>query len=486
MFSEIKKYFSLVAIFIFASVLRFWYLGAQSLWIDEGFTINAAQGILKYGYPLLDSMQVYAGHQLNTYITALSMWSFDFDPFSPFSARLPAVIFGIFTVFTVYFVTFKFYKNRWLAFFAAFITAFSYWEIAWSRQARGYTAVQFFILLSIWFYWLWLENKKIKYLICAGLTFFAAYFSHAVAVIFLPAYFLSFVCYIILYREKKFPFRHLVVLFLFAVFLIFWTGLYQRILNVQTYDYSGAYFDFILKTIGVFSVGSLIGIAIGLMKKKTFWRTVFLANFLIFPFIAVVFYSKLGHHRYLFPLFVLMIILTVGILEFIWEKRLAKFIAPIILLVIAYPALNFAPKDFYKLEPRSPQPDFKTAYEIIAADKNENKIVLSDQAHMTKIYLGEPGYWLPISLTGRKSEIKEKIIETKNDRVEYYAAAKVLDNNVELIELIEKNSGYIIIDGLGSVRIAEELMSTIISHPRVKLLYRSGAEKNDEISLYRF
>lgn len=53
----------ILGIFIFwGGFLRLHNLGVQSLWIDEGYTINAAQGVLDHGYPILDSGLSYRAH----------------------------------------------------------------------------------------------------------------------------------------------------------------------------------------------------------------------------------------------------------------------------------------------------------------------------------------------------------------------------------------------------------------------------------------
>lgn len=482
-----KKYIPIGILLIAAAILRFWHLGAQSLWIDEGFTINAAQGILKYGYPLLDSMQLYTGHIFHNYLTAGSMGLLGFDAFSPVSARIPAAIFGVLAVAAMYFVTFRLYKNRWLAFLAAFITVFLYWEIAWSRQVRGYIDVQFFILLSIYFYWTWLKTKRLSSLCLAGLTFVAAYLSHNIAAIFLPGYLLSFMCYWFLYREKKFPRYQLIALVVIGIAVLIITKLPTKLPSMTFYKYFSSYSDFLFTTIGFFSIGSLVGFALGVSSKKTFWRTIFLGNFLFFPFIIVAFYSTLGHHRYIFPLYVLMILMTIGILDFVWQKnfgikklifRKAKniiFVA--IFIALAFSTLTFIPRDLYELEPGSPQPDFKTVYQMIKNDPNPDKVILSSHAHMTKIYLDETGYWLPASLTGKK--LKPMVVDR-------YVGAPIMDDPEKFAELIGGQSGYIVLDVIGRYRLDEKLYSVISSHPKVELIYSSGGNKTNEIWLYKF
>src|SRR3989338_5633022 len=78
----------ILALIGYGLFLRVYGLGEQSLWIDEGYTINASQAILERGIPQLDSGKMYSGWMLSTYMTAGAMKVFGFDPFSPWSARI--------------------------------------------------------------------------------------------------------------------------------------------------------------------------------------------------------------------------------------------------------------------------------------------------------------------------------------------------------------------------------------------------------------
>ena len=93
--------------------LRLVDLGFQSLWIDEGFSINAAQAIIAHGYPILNSGKIYTSSPLNTTIIAGAIKIFGLDPFNPWTARLPSVAFGIGVVALVYFFTRHIFQNKY-------------------------------------------------------------------------------------------------------------------------------------------------------------------------------------------------------------------------------------------------------------------------------------------------------------------------------------------------------------------------------------
>ena len=136
--------FSLIVLIIIGFILRFYKLNIQSLWIDEGFSINAATQTLKYFYPKLESGFVYSGSLLNTYLIAFFIKIFKDLIFAP---RLVSVIFGILSIIVTFYFGKEIY-NKKIGLIAALFVTFSSIEIAWSRQARMYAQFQFFYLLS--------------------------------------------------------------------------------------------------------------------------------------------------------------------------------------------------------------------------------------------------------------------------------------------------------------------------------------------------
>ena len=76
---------------------------------------------------------------------------------------MPAVFFGTGLIIAVFFFVRSVFKDEYLALAVAFIMTFSEWMIAWSRQARGYAALIFFLILLVFFLWRFLETSKKKY-----------------------------------------------------------------------------------------------------------------------------------------------------------------------------------------------------------------------------------------------------------------------------------------------------------------------------------
>lgn len=99
---------------------------------------------------------------------------------------------------------------------------------------------------------------------------------------------------------------------------------------------------------------------------------------------------------------------------------------------------------------------------------------------MTKIYLGDPGYWLPVSLTGRSNEIADKTI----NGTDYYTGAPKVNSPEEFRNLIETRRGYVILDAMARARVGTEYLNAL-KNPRVTLVFKKATE-TDLIELYHF
>jgi len=89
---------------------------------------------------------------------------------------------------------------------------------------------------------------------------------------------------------------------------------------------------------------------------------------------------------------------------------------------------------------------------------------------------------LPISLTGKKSDLERNIIDSKFD---YYVGAPIIQNDAHLKSMIDHESGYIIIDGMAKIRLSDQL-PIITEHPKIAEVYHSGESKLNKIWVYKF
>ena len=470
--------------------LRLVDLGFQSLWIDEGFSINAAQAIVAHGYPILNSGKIYTSSPLNTTIIAGAIKIFGLDPFNPWTARLPSVAFGIGVIALVYFFTRHIFQNKYFALVASALIAFSYWEIDWSRQARGYIELQFFMLLALWQFWKWLENYQLKNLAVSAFAYAAAYASQGIAVIFVPAFAAAFLAHYTLNPHKKINTRQFLIGASSAT-LVVMAVIAPKFFDAELYNFSDSYVRFLFGDIRLITWAGIAGIVFGIFDKRNFWPAMFLAIFLLFPLIIVMFYAPTTQLRYLFPLFPFMAMLALYAISRAADLAINTLRLPhwsywsiiiAVSLLIFRDQLVFRPQNFYQSEFDSPRPDFKTAYALIARQKQAADIIVSPYAHLTTIYLGEKGVWLPISLTGKQSEFRHTIVDSAFD---YYVGAPIVENTKHLQSMIEQQNGYIILDGMAKTRIGAQAL-IIANHPKVTEIFYSGNARLNQIWVYKF
>ncbi|MDD4188399.1 MAG: hypothetical protein PHX04_06595, partial [Bacilli bacterium] len=136
------------------------------------------------------------------------------------------------------------------------------------------------------------------------------------------------------------------------------------------------------------------------------------------------------------------------------------------------------PIAYYYLEPHTPQPDFKSAYQTIKDyGWTDDKIILSAFTQLDKVYLGRSDYWLAIGLDGRKLD-KNKLAER-----EYYNNAITIKTAEQLKELTETKTGYIIVDNMTGIRLDREINDLINQQ---KLIFYNKTGQQDPIWVFAF
>ncbi len=484
-----KQVFVILIFFLalYSLFLRLYSLGEQSLWIDEGYSINSAQSILEEGHPIFDPEGgTYNSGVLTGYLISFFM-NFGFNPFNPWVARLPSVFFGIAIIFAVYFLGLKFFKNKDIAFWSSLIIAFSEWEIAWSRQARGQTALQFFIIIAVYFLWQGLKKHKPFYFILFCLFFIIAHLCHPIAIAFVPSFIIILTGYIFFGFNKHL--LNKLTAWLFIVVAIIGINIMPIIFNTETYYNAYTYLPYIFKYFLSLVLIFLIGTAWGIFfDKNNSWVVFFIFTIIFFFLITVIKYIPLAHIRYLFPIFPLVIIIAIYFIYSIFQKlhlplkfnSLNYILFALILIVFFFDYLNLFPIKHYALEYDSPQPNFKEAYYLLKQNKRGNDIVISPYSHLSKIYLGEKGISLPISLSGKKEDLENIIIKGFDS----FTKTEIIKNDESLIDLLNNKNGFIVLDKMSVIRI-EKQFKIIRNHPRVQEIYTSGKGLN-RIWVYQF
>jgi len=136
----------LIVIIVSGLMLRLWHLGYLNFWGDENITALAVQGILAHGYPRFPSEMIYLRSLPTTYLSALSAALFGFHEMA---LRLPGVLFSAGTIFLIYKLGQRVFSRR-IGLAAAFMLAFSYWDLEFARHARMYAPFAFFYTLALY------------------------------------------------------------------------------------------------------------------------------------------------------------------------------------------------------------------------------------------------------------------------------------------------------------------------------------------------
>lgn len=478
----------LCMILVWGGYLRMHKLGADSLWIDEGYTINAAQATLEHGYPILESGEVYDAHLGSTYTIAASMKLFGFDPFNPWSARLPQAIAAILAIYFFFRAAYQTTRSLSASIIATVAFTFLEWHIGWSRQARGYAEMQLFLILAYSGFLAWFNERKNIYFILGSCALGIATLFQGVALVTLSLILILPIVYYILYRPSM---RQLIsintVLIALALFTVVHRWIFAKLPGIVVYGYEFAYLLFTWETFWVI-------IALTLLLLFLFWKrshATFLSlfvplTFLLIPLVIIAWYSPVIQYRYLLVIspfiFILLATGLSGATEFIKDTT-DRYLPITLSFIIGYCVvigLHLTPVAHYPLESGSPQPDFKSAYELIHKTKSKDDIVIAPYTQMTSIYLGDPGYWLPVSLTGRSNEITDKTF----NGTDYYTGAPKIDSPQTFKDLIATQRGYIVLDAMARARVGAEYLDALNS-PRVTLVFRKATESN-LIELYHF
>lgn len=144
----------------------------QQLWYDEMITLVEFVRL-----PVGEIVTTYTSqnqHMLYSLLARLSVVSFGE---SPWALRLPAVLFGVLCVPALYFCA-RLWTGRREALFACALLTVSYHHVWFSQNARGYTGLAFFTLLSTYFFFRGAEERGWRWWMAYALAVAAGMYTH--------------------------------------------------------------------------------------------------------------------------------------------------------------------------------------------------------------------------------------------------------------------------------------------------------------------
>ena len=349
-FKDWKNILTFVFLIILAGLgvfLRIRNLGYLSFWGDDGHTVIGTLSILQYGYPKLPSGFVLFHGIFDYYLNVIPVLIFGS---TEFAFRITSVAFGVSTILLAYFAG-KEIANKFVGFLAAFLITFSTWYIQFSREARYFAALQFFFLLSLFFFYRGFVKEQKPFRILTIIFFIITPLIHGIGFTLL----LVFLVLLFLYGRNFFKVKILLPFVIIIIFdalqiinqVFFWkvgrsfysSGNSLRSLVDAYFRLPDPYYFKILNimfprmfVIFLIGAGIFIAFSIFLSVRKSFkFSELFLSEIEM----------KAGRARFPFNIFMLylMFTITVTIISFgqmYNQQRYIYFLMPLFVLIFSY------------------------------------------------------------------------------------------------------------------------------------------------------
>jgi 4-amino-4-deoxy-L-arabinose transferase-like glycosyltransferase len=299
----------LVLITAQGAVLRFSFLGHQSLWIDEAVSVTHARGILEKGYPLLPDGHVSWDSIPAHYLLAAGMMIFEDVHLG---ARFFPALAGVLSIPIFYMLNLLVFRKRPQALLAAALLAMLTIDVAWSRQARAYAFVQLFEISGLTMFYRFLDVPKAR-------TFWTGAALLVLAVLCHPAAVWAAVAAVVAFSlpPREIPQRIAAVLPWPRLRPLFLVAVVAGVLVALKTSYHGAalqllrstspgvgrwdmmYAGFLVVELGLFSVLFIVGVATALFSRARYASALAAGAFTYAVFIS--FRTPLFAFRYLMP-----------------------------------------------------------------------------------------------------------------------------------------------------------------------------------------
>lgn len=396
----VKKLYECFPIILLLIVgFSFRYIGIiknLSFWNDESHTAIFSRGILWHSAPI-NEIGIGTGlYQLPLYyITALSFKIFGI---SEFAGRLPSIIAGTFLIGIVFYITRKIVGIR-EAYIAAFLTAFSQIQLAWSTQLRPYIWLEIFTFIIMYLCYKNLKNRSViidKYIIIATILSLVASLFHGTGLINTVLVVLT-IFYKSLVNKKYIYILLLIILAIIGYSIIYFSlsSVSRSLHYVWIFRFNTLHYRVFLTANYTWLILGTIGGSIYLFfRNKLLFAT--LATFVITIFVFAIFKINTDYVRYSLPAFPLLYVLFAIGIVFIakmptfliknnfWKNIAFYFVIILILFSITRPntKIKFIPSYYYTINGdmrENPIVDYKKAFSIMEnLIKEKNDVIVMD------------------------------------------------------------------------------------------------------------
>ena len=328
-------------------------------WVDEFSTAHQARHVLQYGIDVFKSVNIPPIYFEDRNITTHFLVAVFFSVFGEkeWVARLPIALIGSLVPGLLMLLARRIFDVR-TAILAGILTAFSYYEIAWSRQARGYMIQQFLTILTIYFYIKLTDRKKVHF---SDIVLLSA--SIVLGILTHPLFLLLVFCLLVHYlltknREEiltlfKRAYTYIVVLSL--ALILFKLGVFQSVLsNIGKVNNVWYYHSFLWREYGLLTFLAVLGLYSAIVLKKRFILPI--ALFLVINIVYLCFLLGPYTSRYLNPIFPFILLFSAyfitSSLDQMKKPRLLHIMAPFLFalfLIVNGHKFDLKPNSFYSI-----------------------------------------------------------------------------------------------------------------------------------------
>lgn len=457
-------------------------MNSYPFWVDEFSTAYQSNLVLQHGLGVFHRTD-FERHNITTHFSiALSYALFGK---SEQTTRLPLLLFGSLVPVMVYLLCQEIWKNKYISIPAALLTVFSYLQITWSLQARGYVIQQFFLLLSLILSLkiFGVEKPSLSLKLTFCLVLLLGFLTHLSFILVILFYGITFI-----YKNKKQFITKSVFLYagVVGIVLILLLGkigklilsYLEQLLHVGLPNNFWYYHSFLWRQYPILTLMSVFALFLLLKSKQKYLIFIFTA----LPSFYLLFYcfiSRPYSSRYLLPIFPLFFILSAYFLFKFGETFFkVKILGTLLVLFIVINGDKFVskPKSYYSVNHDMREIsniDYNQVYALIK-EKSKNsseKIAVIDTWHdRARWYLGSDYdglyffTWLDTDQFSNGMALKTnyQVNDQKEKYIESLENFKVVGELSDLTKVMEQyRKGFIWID---DTALPEDVINYVKTH----------------------
>ncbi len=199
MLQKIKTNYILLSILLLATLLRFYHVDFQSIWLDEIHTMNEANP--NVGFTDLYNI-IMSGEQMPPFYFYSLYFLFKIFGYTTFVARIYSAIIGVLSVFSLYMLGKELISKK-AGLIAALLVTINPFHLYYSQEARPYILLFLFTTLAFYFLVKFLKLPNKKTALCYGLFSALMINSHFFGLFVLFAQYLILLSFLILSNKEN-------------------------------------------------------------------------------------------------------------------------------------------------------------------------------------------------------------------------------------------------------------------------------------------